>query len=147
TPMRILWLKSDLLLPLDKGGRLRTWHLMRHLARRHQITYLSFADSAIDSGDMDGMSQVAERVVTVRRRERPKGSLRFYFDVAANLADSLPYAVGSYRSAVYRRTIEELLAGQSFQMVVCDFLAPSVNVAPALPCPSVLFTHNVESEI
>ena len=32
--MRILWLKTDLLLPLDKGGKLRTWHLMRHLARR-----------------------------------------------------------------------------------------------------------------
>src|SRR5262249_31102702 len=28
-----------------------------------------------------------------------------------------------------------------------DFLAPSVNVPLALPCPSVLFTHNVESEI
>ena len=26
TSMRILWLKSDLLLPLDKGGKLRTWH-------------------------------------------------------------------------------------------------------------------------
>ena len=38
--MRILWLKSDLLLPLDKGGKLRTWHLMRHLAQRHEITYL-----------------------------------------------------------------------------------------------------------
>ena len=42
--MRILWLKSDLLLPLDKGGKLRTWHLMRHLARRHEITYLAFAE-------------------------------------------------------------------------------------------------------
>ena len=42
--MRILWLKSDLLLPLDKGGKLRTWHLMRHLAKRHEITYLAFAD-------------------------------------------------------------------------------------------------------
>src|SRR5256885_817593 len=36
--MRILWLKSDLLLPLDKGGRLRTGHLLRHLARRHAET-------------------------------------------------------------------------------------------------------------
>ena len=42
-PMRILWLNAGLLLPLDKGGKLRTWHLMRHLARRHEITYLSFA--------------------------------------------------------------------------------------------------------
>ena len=42
--MRILWLNANLLLPLDKGGKIRTWHLMRHLARRHEITYLTFAN-------------------------------------------------------------------------------------------------------
>src|SRR6476646_5028749 len=115
--MHILWLKSDLLLPLDKGGRLRTWHLMQHLARRHQITFLSFAEAATDSDDMAGMCQAASRVVTVRRGERPKGSLRFYVDVAANLADSLPYAVGSYRSAAFRRKIDELVAQQAFHVV------------------------------
>src|SRR4030095_17220788 len=47
--MRILWLKSDLLLPLDKGGKLRTWHLMRHLAKHHEITYLAFAEPATGS--------------------------------------------------------------------------------------------------
>src|SRR5258706_11589059 len=145
--MRILWLKSDLLVPLDKGGRLRTWHLLRHLARRHQITYVSFADAAVDSDDMAGMCQIAERVVTVARRDRPKGSIRFYLDVAANLGDPLPYAVGTYRSAAYRAKIEALLEAETFHMVVCDFLAPAVNVPPALLCPSVLFTHNVESEI
>ena len=31
--MKILWLNAGLLLPLDKGGKLRTWHLMRHLRR------------------------------------------------------------------------------------------------------------------
>ena len=39
--MNVLWLNTGLLLPLDKGGRLRTWHLMRHLAQRHHITYLA----------------------------------------------------------------------------------------------------------
>ena len=108
--MRILWLKSDLLLPLDKGGRLRTWHLMRHLARRHQITYLSFAETAMDSGDLAGMSQVAERVITIARRERPKGSVRFYLDVAAHLGDPLPYAVSTYRSAAWRYAVERYFA-------------------------------------
>ncbi len=31
--------------------------------------------------------------------------------------------------------------------MVCDFLAPVANVPAHLPCPSVLFTHNVEAEI
>ena len=60
--MRILWLKSDLLLPLDKGGKLRTWHLMRHLARRHEITYLAFADPHEPAAHVEGMREVASSV-------------------------------------------------------------------------------------
>ena len=31
--------------------------------------------------------------------------------------------------------------------MVCDFLVPVVNLPDRLPCPSILFTHNVEAEI
>ena len=31
--------------------------------------------------------------------------------------------------------------------MVCDFLVPAVNLRRTPPCPSILFTHNVESEI
>src|SRR5262249_27798856 len=65
--LRILWLKSDLLLPLDKGGKLRTWHLMRHLAARHEITYLAFADANEDEANLQGMHAVASLVETVPR--------------------------------------------------------------------------------
>src|SRR5213075_2598068 len=79
--MRILWLKSDLLLPLDKGGRLRTWHLMRHLATRHDITYLSFAEAGQER-EVEGMREVAAQVVTVPRSDPAKRSLLFYMDAA-----------------------------------------------------------------
>jgi sugar transferase (PEP-CTERM/EpsH1 system associated) len=153
--MHILWLKSDLLLPLDKGGKLRTWHLMRHLAKRHDITYLSFAErepSAADGnetarGYLDGMREVATRIDTIPRFDPPKGSLRFYADAAMHLADPLPYAVAKYRSRAFRRRLHELLAETPFDLIVCDFLFPSVNLPRRLPCPAVIFTHNVESEI
>jgi glycosyltransferase involved in cell wall biosynthesis len=144
--MRILWLKSDLLLPLDKGGKLRTWHLMRHLAARHEITYLSFAEPDQDA-DRRGMSAVAARVETVPRTDAPKGSARFYADAAIHLVDPLPYAVGKYRSAAFARRVRELLAEHPFDLVVCDFLFPAVNLPRRLPCPAVIFTHNVEAEI
>ena len=99
--MRILWLKSDLLLPLDKGGKLRTWHLMRHLAKRHEITYLAFAEPERTAADVQGMHEVAARVETVPRAETEKRSWRFYADAATHLASSLPYAVGKYRSRAY----------------------------------------------
>jgi len=145
--MRILWLKSDLLLPLDKGGKLRTWHLMRHLARRHEITYLAFREPDQPAADVEGMKEVAARVETITRREPAKGTLRFYVDAALHLVDPLPYAVGKYRSAEYRRRLEALLARERFDLIVCDFLFPAVNLPKRLPCPAVMFTHNVESEI
>jgi sugar transferase (PEP-CTERM/EpsH1 system associated) len=145
--MRILWLKTDLLLPLDKGGKLRTWHLMRHLARRHEITYLAFADPDEPRDNLEGMHEVAAHVETIPRAEVPKASPRFFARVAWHLADPLPYAVGQYRSAAYRRRVRALLDARNFDLVVADFLFPVINLPQRLPCPAVLFTHNVEAEI
>src|SRR4051812_42378456 len=111
--MNILWLKSDLLLPLDKGGRLRTWHLMRHLAKRHDITYMSFADPPSPDGTQPGfaersgatMRDVANEVITITRKDPAKRSLLFYMDAARYLADPLPYAIAKYRSAAYKSAL------------------------------------------
>src|SRR4029450_12535443 len=125
--MRILWLKTGLLLPLDAGGKLRTWHLLRHLAMRHEVTYLSFADPDAPDADRNGMSAICAALHTVARRDPPKGSLGFYADAASRVLDPLPYAVGKYRSRQYCRTLRTLLARQRFDVLVCDFLFPVVN--------------------
>jgi sugar transferase (PEP-CTERM/EpsH1 system associated) len=145
--MRLLWLNAGLLLPLDKGGKLRTWHVMRHLAARHDITYLSFADATQTDADRAGMREVCSRLETVPRTDPAKGTWRFYADAARYLVDAAPYAVAKYRSAEYRAKLEDLLARERFDAVVCDFLPPVVNLPARLPCPSIVFTHNVEAEI
>ena len=145
--MRILWLNSGLLLPLDKGGKLRSWHLLRHLAERHDVTYLGFSDPSNTPEDLDGMLEACDDLQTVERRDVPKGSPAFYLDAAKHLADPLPYAVAKYRSPAYRRRLAALLASASWDAVICDFLVPAVNMPAALPCPAVIFTHNVEAEI
>ncbi len=144
--MKILWLNAGLLLPLDKGGKLRTWHLMRHLARQHQITYLSFADPSQTDTDRDGMREVCSRLETVPRTDPAKGTLRFYVDAARYVVDPLPYAVARYRSEPYAARVRQLL-DEDFDALVCDFLPPAVNLPAVLPIPSLLFTHNVEAEI
>ena len=93
------------------------------------------------------MHEVAARVETIPRAEPPKGTLRFYADAALHLVDPLPYAVGKYRSRRFRATPRDLLAKSTFDLIVCDFLFPAVNLPRRLPCPAVMFTHNVESEI
>jgi polysaccharide biosynthesis protein PslH len=145
--MPLLWLNAGLLLPLDKGGKLRTWHVMRHLAARHDITYLSFEDATQTDADRRGMREVCSRLETVPRSDAPKGTWRFYAGAAGYIVDQSPYAVAKYRSAAYRVRIEQLLATERYDLVVCDFLPPVVNLPARLACPSIVFTHNVEAEI
>jgi glycosyltransferase involved in cell wall biosynthesis len=63
------------------------------------------------------------------------------------LVDRAPYAVAKYYSPAYRARVEQLLSSERFDLVICDFLPPVVNLPRTLPCPSVVFTHNVEAEI
>lgn len=145
--MKILWLNAGLLLPLDKGGKLRTWHLMRHLARQHEITYVSFSEPEQLQAHRDGMSEVCAELITVPRTDPAKGTAAFYLDAARHVLQPLPYAVGKYRSGEYAATVQRLLGSGRFDVVVADFLPPIANLPKVLPVPSVLFTHNVEAEI
>ncbi len=145
--MNILWLNAGLLLPLDKGGKLRTWHVMRHLASRHDITYLSFSDPAQTADDREGMRAVCAHLRTIPRTDPAKGTAGFYLDAARHVIDRVPYAVAKYRSAAFKNTLRQLLDERRFDAIVCDFLPPVVNLPERLPCPSILFTHNVEAEI
>ena len=73
------------------------------------------------------------------------GDLRFFFDLLVNLFSPLPYAIARYRSAQQRARIADL--AHEVDLVVCDFLTPSVNVPYKLSTRAVLFQHNVESII
>lgn len=145
--MHILWLKTELLHPLDKGGRIRTYHVLSALRRQHQITYLTLDDG---TGGADALSRAVEYcddLIRIPFRTAQRGSLRFYAELAANLGSSLPYAVARYRSDRMRAAIIEAVRDRRPDVIVCDFLTPSVNIPEHLSVPTVLFQHNVEAAI
>jgi hypothetical protein len=39
--MKILWVKAGKLLPVDTGGKIRSFNILRHLAKSHEVTLLS----------------------------------------------------------------------------------------------------------
>lgn len=145
--MHILWLKTEFLHPVDKGGRIRTYQMLRAIAREHRVTYLTLDDGTAAPDAESLAREYSERVVRVPFAVAPRGSPRFFAELAGNLVSPLPYAVSRYRSARFEGELRRLAAAGDVDVVVCDFLAPAVNLPPDLPVPVVLFQHNVEAEI
>ncbi|HEY2962934.1 MAG TPA: glycosyltransferase [Pyrinomonadaceae bacterium] len=145
--MRILWLKTELLHPVDKGGKIRTYNMLKELKREHHVTYLTLDDGAASADDRAKATEYCHELVCVPHQRREKFTPGFYFELLLNLVSSQPYAIKKYTTTAMLREITELERKQAFDLLVCDFLAPAANVPRSLKTPTVLFQHNVEAMI
>ncbi|HTS57940.1 MAG TPA: glycosyltransferase family 4 protein [Terriglobales bacterium] len=144
--MRILWVKPGKILPLDTGGKLRTYNMLCQLAANHQLAYLSFYGG---EPDCDYESEIARQLPgTIPLRTgilNPHSAWAEYFDYLCSLPGRAPYAVSKYTSRQVRTWLGDRLARPNFDIAVCDFLCTSLNFPQRLGVPTVLFQHNVES--
>jgi sugar transferase (PEP-CTERM/EpsH1 system associated) len=145
--MHILWLKTELLHPVNRGGRIRTYHMLRALRKRHHITYLTLDDGASAPNATEQALEYCHAVDCIPFRTTAKDSARLFLELARNGLSRLPYAIAKYASPEMRRRIGEYAASGKIDLIVCDFLAPSQNLPDGLGIPSLLFQHNVEAEI
>jgi polysaccharide biosynthesis protein PslH len=147
--MHILWVKNELLHPLDKGGRIRTYEMLRRLRDHHRVTYVALDDGTITAEQRTRALEYCDDLVIVPWRRTPLRGWRRGLAILRNVFSSLPFALAPFRSAAMTRAIRERCAAgeDAADVVVCDFLVPALNVPDDLPCPVVLFQHNVEAMI
>lgn len=145
--MHILWIKTELLHPVDKGGKIRTYQTLKHLKALHEVTYLTLDDGSAAPNADALAEEYCHDLIRVPFSAPPKGTGAFFAGLARNVFSGLPYAVSRYRSTAMREAIRSAVRERKVDLVVCDFLTPSVNVPSNLGVPTLLFQHNVEAAI
>jgi sugar transferase (PEP-CTERM/EpsH1 system associated) len=144
--MRLCWVKAGGFVPLDFGGRIRSFQMVKELARRHAVTVLTFYP-AIENDAHGELAPLFEELITVPLqlpKQRSKGE---YLDYLRLLPASHPYSMQKYYRPELRRAVAELFARKSFDAIICDFIYPAGILDWSAQTPIVLFTHNVEAEV
>jgi polysaccharide biosynthesis protein PslH len=142
--MRILWVKPGKLLPLDSGGKLRTYNILRHLSANHHVTFLSYYSGRHDSQYEENVLGELPCTVPVNVAAADTTGIERYLDYLLRLPSSVPYSVSRFTSSHVRRLIADWIAARRFDVAVCDFLASTLSFPRDLPIPVFLFQHNVE---
>jgi polysaccharide biosynthesis protein PslH len=141
---RLLFLSPRYLFPADSGGKIRTASILRGLRggafEVHLVSPLPESSSPVDTAQLE---QICDRFTGW---PAPKRGAAFQWTRMRHLVSALPVAVATDCSRAGRRTVAEQLNGNPDLMVV-DFPHAAVLTPWPYPCPSVLFTHNVEAEI
>jgi glycosyltransferase involved in cell wall biosynthesis len=142
--MKILWVKAGKLLPVDTGGKIRSYNILRHLAKEHEVTLLSYYGGKRDSDYETAIAQQLPGAQTIYTAA-PEGALAQSLDYVLRLPSAAPYAVRKFTDRLVRQEVARRLSDDSLNVAVCDFLSASLNFSETLPAPVVLFQHNVET--
>lgn len=145
--MNLAWVKAGRLLPVDTGGKLRSFNLLHQLAQRHQVTVLTYYDGAADSEYEREMAKRFPGAITLATSRPKDGSVSAVVRYARSLIAPEPYAVGKFTHPAVRSVIGDWMRRGAFDAIVCDFLSASLNFPTRLDVPTVLFQHNVETEL
>ena len=145
--MRLLWVKTDLLHPVNSGGRIRTYEMLREIRKHHDVDYVALDDGSTPPEALEKFGEYATTIDLVPQTRVDKQGLPFFVDLAKNLASADPYVLDRYRSPELARRIERASGRGDIDVLVCDFLFPARDIPRSIATPKVLFQHNVEARI
>ena len=144
--MRILWVKAGKLLPVDTGGKIRSFNILHKLATNNAVTLLSYYGGTKDPAYEANVEKELRGAHCIHTGA-PAGGITQVLDYLRRLPHPAPYAVAKFTDPRVVQTLRDWLSGDRFDIAVCDFLCVSMNFPNQLPLPCVLFQHNVESSL
>ena len=141
----LAFISTRFLFPADSGGKIRTTQILRGLkGGAFHIRLLMPCDAGLRERFESEIDSACDDLVSWESHDNHK-SLNFIRKTAW-LFGNVPIPVRSDWCRAAHKTIEREL-GKDIAVVVFDFPHSAILAPGKIPCPSVLFTHNVEAEI
>jgi len=145
--LQILWVKAGKLLPVDTGGKIRSYNILKNLARAHSVTLLSYYAGSKDASyeaeikrELPGTETICTAGFDGSTLAQSLGYLRLILHPA-------PFAVSKFTHPKVKQAVGDWIGARKFEVAVCDFLSASLNFPATLATPTVLFQHNVETAL
>ncbi len=142
--MRILFLSPTLPYPLTDGGRIRVFNLLKHIAKKNDVSLIALETQTTDWKNVATIKELGIKVHLVRNKQAlpditPKTVLSAFFN-------RQPVTVERYRIPAYQEKLKELLSNEVFDVVHYEMFH-TAQFYTETDLPNVLSLQNVDSEI
>ena len=139
--MKILFLCHRLPYPPQRGGKIRPFNMIRHLAVNHEVTVATLARTADEGAAGQELHRYCHDL-HVGRISKPAGWARF----ALYGMSAAPATFGYFYSSELHRTIRRLLDTQGFDCIVVHCSSMGPYVAGHRGCRKVMDFGDADSE-
>ncbi len=143
-PMRILFAALDVPFPITSGRRLRNWALLQALAEDgHQVTIVYFDEPGASDNGPSELRVICRNVDAIPQPNRCNGYTSANWRRVQALTSALPYGAWRLRSLRYQRKLQEWLAREPFDALICDDIYVAANIPLRSDVPIVINKHGI----
>ena len=145
--MNILFLSTRSPYPLISGHSLRTYHILKGAAQRHNVTLVTFVQLPEHELKEKNVKHLRSFCKAVHQFRIPVDLSRINFasSLFLNLFSPLPFVAQKYDILPMRQKIREIIKTESIDLVHVDMLPLTVYINEFEKLPKILVNHNVES--
>ncbi len=140
--MRILMLTPYLPYPPSSGGQIRSYYLIKNLAKKHEITLCSLIKYENERKYAHKLEQFCKKVYIFKRAEKPwtiSNIIRTGFS-------SFPFLVIRNYSQAEKNALEKILSEEKFDIIHAETFYVSPHI-PQTNIPIVLVDQTIESQV
>ena len=110
--MNLLFLTSRLPYPPFQGDRLKIYHILRILSRKHQITLLSFTLDTEEDNLAKELAPFCQRIETIIL---PK--TQSYQNLLPGIFSNKPFQVSYYHSSAFQQKLTQILVEDKYDLI------------------------------
>lgn len=140
--MKILFLTYDLPYPLDQGGKIRAYHLIKNLSQHHQLTLFSFYRQEKQRRYLRHLEQFCQKIILFKRMKA--FSMRHFLTACQ---PKLPFPIALYWSSELKEELKREIASGGYDLIHFESFYTSLYLDQTLSTPQILGTENIEWQV
>src|SRR3989304_9473375 len=132
--MRILFISTWLPYPPNTGSRIRTYNLIKSLARHHEIDLVSFCDDESETQHVLTLEVFCRHVTAVVHNPFAQRRLRS----AIGLVTPMPQFLFAGHSAAMQKAVDHMLSTEQYDLMVCEVMVAASYAKNLAAPPKIL---------
>ena len=138
--MRILWFTYRLPFPVDSGGKVRAYNLIKQVSRNHEIILFSFVREKKELVGLDELRKYCSHIFTFQRRTL-FNPLNFFY------ATFLPFPAALYYSPPIKNKLASITKELNIDLIHLESFYTGVYLQNSIRVPIIMGNENVEYQI
>jgi sugar transferase (PEP-CTERM/EpsH1 system associated) len=139
--LKILYICHRFPFPPKRGGKIRPFNMIKHLAGTHEVTVVSIARSMEEARDGEGIAPFCSRYL-IGEVSGPAQVAR----MVARLPTATPSSMGFFYSPALARRVRELLAHERYDLIFVHCSSVAQYVEGVRGTPKILDFGDMDSQ-